>query len=123
MNKNIIVKKSKIDKKGVFAARKFKKDEVVLKWHPKILKKLEVDKLPDKEKHYVYQKNKKRFLMQPPERFINHSCEPNTRVKKYCDIAIRDIKHGEEITSDYEKGGLISFQCQCGSKNCRKVIS
>jgi len=123
MNKEIIVKKSKINKKGVFVARDFTKGEIVLKWYPKILRKSEVEKLKDNQKHYLYKIGKKYFLMQSPEKFVNHSCEANTRVKNNCDVAFRDIKKGEEITSDYGKGGLISFQCKCGSKNCRGIIN
>jgi len=123
MNQGIIVKKSKIDKKGVFAARNFRKGEIVLKWNPEILKKSEVDNLSDKLKHYVYggKVGKGRyFFMQPPERYINHSCEANTKTKNFCDVATRDIKKGEEITSDYEKDGSMSFNCNCGNKNCRQ---
>ena len=123
MNKDIIVKKSKINEKGVFAARDFRKGEVVLKWDPKILEESEIENLKDSQKHYLYEVGKnKYFLMQPPEKFVNHSCEANTQVKNSCDIAIRDIKKGEEITSDYGKGGSVSFVCRCGSKNCRGVI-
>ena len=124
MNKNIIVKKSKINKKGVFAARDFRKGEVVLKWNPKNLGKSEIEKVKDNQKHYLYKVGKNKFfLMQPPEKFVNHSCEANTQVKNSCDVAVRNIKKGEEITSDYGKGGSVSFVCQCGSKNCRGVIN
>jgi SET domain-containing protein len=53
MNKEIIVKKSKINKKGVFAARDFTKGEIVLRWYPKILRKSEVEKLKNNQKHYL----------------------------------------------------------------------
>ncbi|MDP2918250.1 MAG: SET domain-containing protein-lysine N-methyltransferase [bacterium] len=123
MNKNVIVKKSEINKKGVFAAKDFKKDEIVLEWNPKILKKSEVEKLKSNQKHYLYKVGKdKYFLMRSPEKFVNHSCEANTRVKNNCDIAIKNIKKDEEITSDYGKGNLTSFKCKCGGKNCRGVI-
>lgn len=122
--KNIIVKKSKIDKKGVFATKDFKKGEIVLKWTPKFLGKSEVEKLRNDQRHYAYKAGKnKYFLMQSPEKFVNHSCEANTRVKNYCDVAVRDIEKGEEITSDYGKSNPISFECKCGSKNCRGVIN
>ena len=124
MHKDIIVKKSKISKKGVFAARDFKKGEVVLKWKPKILGKSKIEELRDDQKHYIHKVGKnKYFLMQSPEKFVNHSCEANTRVKNRCDVAIRDIKKGEEITSDYGKDGPVSFECRCGSKKCRGVIN
>ncbi len=123
MNKGVVVKKSKIDKKGIFAIKNFKRGEIVLKWNPKTLNKSEIDKLSNNEKNYLYKDNiNKYFLVQPPERFVNHSCEPNTRVKNNCDVAIMDIEKGEEITSDYGKNNLISFICRCGSKNCRRVI-
>lgn len=124
MQKDIFVKKSKINKKGVFAARDFKKGEVVLKWNPKTLKQSEIEKIKDNQKQYLRKVDRnKYFLMQPPERFVNHSCEANTQVKNSCDVAIRNIKKGEEITSDYGKGGSVSFECKCGSKNCRGMIN
>ena len=124
MNKDIFVKKSGINKKGVFAARDFKKGEVVLKWNPKILEKSEVEKLEDNQKHYLYKAGRnKYFLMQPPEKFVNHSCAANTQVKNSCDVAVRNIGKGEEITSDYGQGGYVSFECKCGSKDCRGVIN
>ncbi len=61
--------------------------------------------------------------MQSPERFVNHSCDANTSVKNKCDIASRDIKKGEEITSDYSNQGVELFKCCCGSKNCKKIIN
>ncbi|PIS42917.1 MAG: hypothetical protein COT24_01035 [Candidatus Kerfeldbacteria bacterium CG08_land_8_20_14_0_20_40_16] len=122
---NIIVKKSKINQRGVFANRDFKKGEVVLKWKPKkILTKKEASALPEEEKHYVSNYQLNEFILQsPPERYVNHSCEPNTEVINGCDIALREIKKGEEITSDYGKDNVfIHFKCNCGSKNCRKFI-
>lgn len=124
MNKNIVVKKSKINKKGVFAARDFKKGEIVLRWSPKFLVKSEAEKLRNGQKHYIYKAGKNKYLlMQSPEKFVNHSCKANTQVKNRCDVAIRGIKKGEEITSDYKKGSSVPFECQCGSKNCRGVIN
>ncbi len=124
MSKDIIIKKSKINKKGVFAARDFRKGEVVLKWNPKILEQSEIGKLKNNQKQYLKKVGRnKYFLRQSPEKFVNHSCEANTRSKNGCDVAIRKIKKGEEITSDYGKDSLVSFVCKCGSKNCRGVIN
>ena len=121
---NVVIKKSKIHGKGVFANRDFKKGEVVLRWKPKLLKESEIQKLPAKERHYVYKDKKgKYFLMQAPEKYVNHSCEANTIVKNQCDVAIRHIKKGEEITSDYGKeGSFVNFICKCGSKKCRGIV-
>lgn len=123
-NKNIVIKKSKIHKKGVFAAKNFRKGEIVLKWSPKILEKPDVDKLDNDQKHYIWKAGKNRyFLMQSPEKFVNYACNPNTKVKNDCDIATKNIKKDEEITSNYGKGNLVSFKCKCGNKNCRGLIN
>jgi len=61
--------------------------------------------------------------MQAPERYVNHSCNPNTKVNNFSDIAIRNIEIGEEITSDYSGQGLEKFKCKYGSEDCKKIIS
>ena len=126
MTRNFVVKKSGIDKFGVFAARDLKKGEIVCK--PTQIKKLsqkEVDELPEDKKHFVSHFSPQEYILQcGPDKYVNHSCDPNTAVTDGCDIAIRDIRRGEEITSDYSKDGvqLFHFDCQCGSKNCKKYI-
>jgi SET domain-containing protein len=117
---DIIVKKSKISRLGVFANRDFKKGEIVLRQNPKLLDKDNLDKLSKEEKNYVSFNNDKVYLMQPPERYVNHSCEDNTISQDDCDIALRDIQKGEEITSSYsEKDVLDGFKCNCGSQRCK----
>jgi SET domain-containing protein len=57
-------------------------------------------------------------------RFINHSCEPNTFMRRTDEraefYALRDIRAGEELTLDYgdnhHEGRL---PCRCGSARCR----
>lgn len=116
---DVIVKKSKIQGKGVFANRNFKKGEVVLKWNPQEITKEEAEKLSAKEKHYLWCQNGQYYLMQPPERYLNHSCDSNTKVKNKSDVAVRNIKKGEEITSTYNKKSSVNFKCKCGVKNCK----
>ena len=121
----VIVKKSKIEGKGVFAARDFKKGEIVLKWdNSKKLTKDELKKVPEVKKKYVSYNKGKVIYMQPPERYVNHSCNANTKIQNSCDVAIRDIKKGEEITSDYSEDlpPDSKMKCNCGSKNCRGII-
>ncbi|XP_066394087.1 histone-lysine N-methyltransferase ASHH3-like isoform X2 [Miscanthus floridulus] len=64
-------------------------------------------------------------------RFINHSCEPNTKMQKWTVdgetrvgiFALRDIKIGEELTYDYKFVQFGAAQvCHCGSSNCRKML-
>ena len=57
-------------------------------------------------------------------KYTNHSCKPNCIVKNSVDlVAIRNIKHDEEITFDYSTTEAhLNMKCLCGSKNCRKII-
>lgn len=61
---------------------------------------------------------------------INHSCDANTLSifvdGIYCEIAVRDIYEGEEITIDY---GLLystfpyNQECSCSTPICRKIVT
>lgn len=122
---DVIVKKSKIEGFGVFALHNFKKGEIVIKWDiSHQLTPEQIKEIPKEEKKYIAYLNGKYILMQPPARYINHSCDANTYANNFCDIAKRDIKKGEEITDDYSKDETPGFEmvCRCGSKNCRKII-
>ena len=123
---DVISKDSKIKGKGVFALRDFKKGETVIIWHPEsIISKEEISSLSENEQnHTTYAGNGKYYVVGSPERFVNHSCEPNTYVKGKKDIALKCIKKGEEITTDYSINGVDNWKmkCKCGSKNCRKII-
>lgn len=115
------VRQSAIQGSGLFALSKIQKGETVVIWHPKILSKDESDKLsPEEQKHYLYPDGDNMLWMQPPERYMNHSCDANTCVSDKCDVAIRDIMPGEEITSDYLDLETEDFYCNCGSPKCRK---
>lgn len=119
---DVIVNESKIEGLGVFAARDFKIGEAVLIWHPKIISDSELAKLTEQEKDYVVV-GESNLMMGIPERYVNHSCEPNTKAEDNKDVAIKNIDKGDEITSDYSGLTAVSFQCHCGSKNCRGYIS
>jgi hypothetical protein len=66
--------------------------------------------------------------MQVPERYINHSCDPNVFVRTYDGIryvvALRDIRAGEEIAYDYSVNGYgeVVWHCSCGAARCRRLI-
>ncbi len=58
-------------------------------------------------------------------RYVNHCCHPNTITTGYdMEVAIRDIKEGEEITSDY---GVYAFEetikLSCDMADCRKELT
>lgn len=120
----ITIKKSKIHGKGIFADKDFKKGDVVVKHKFKSLTKKEYENLPEKEKHFVGNNKGKYKLFLPPSRYMNHSCNPNTKIRSNSDIAIRNIKKGEEITSYYSDDDLdFKMKCKCGSEKCKKVIT
>lgn len=124
--KGIEVRNSKIEGSGVFATKNFKKGEIVLKWDlSHQLSQKEYLNLPKSEKKCVVFGNNKYYLMQKPFRYVNHSCNSNTKVENFCDIAIKNIKKGEEITSDYNddappEGEVI--ECNCGAENCKGFL-
>ncbi|MFH1916364.1 MAG: SET domain-containing protein-lysine N-methyltransferase [Nanoarchaeota archaeon] len=124
---DIVVKKSRIHGQGVFAGRDFKKGEVVIDWSTcsDRLTKEEVNKLLPSQKKYVsFLKDNVFVLFKPPGKYVNHSCDSNTYVKEGCDVAVRMIRKGEEITADYvrEKVPGLHLNCNCGSKKCQGVI-
>jgi len=57
-------------------------------------------------------------------RYMNHSCEPSCVSPGFeCDIAVRDILPGEELTCDYAMLNLDeALDCACGSGRCRRRI-
>lgn len=125
----VLVRPSSIQGNGVFAAHAFIKGDVILAIddsrivddaHP-----LRGDENP---RHCDYLQSGKVVLMQPPERYINHSCDPNTYVKtvkgERLVIARRNIAHDEEITYDYSVngGGDTLWTCSCGAKRCRHTV-
>jgi hypothetical protein len=67
-------------------------------------------------------------LLGLPDRYVNHSCDPNAWVH-YHDarcyfVARRDIQTGEEITCDYSINltGGSSWPCRCGAARCRGTV-
>ncbi len=107
MNK-VLVAKGKLAGKGVFAAKDFKRGEIIIKYKLKPLTKKEFQTLPKKEKDFTHQHKGKIYLYLSPERYVNHSSNPNTRqdLQKRCDIAKRNIKKGEQITTDATKDDI-----------------
>jgi len=78
--------------------------------------------------HYAYQCSETHVVNeQGDERFMNHSCDPNTW---WADddtmVARRDIQPGEEITYDYATTEItipFEMKCGCGSPQCRGRVT
>jgi len=99
---DIIIGKGDLAGRGVYAARDFKGGEVVIKYNLKPLTREEFDDLPQSEKRFTHAHRGIVHLYSEPERYVNHSYNPNTcqDLESFCDIAVRDIAEGEMITTD-----------------------
>lgn len=101
----ILLNESKIgqfdDGIGAFANRDFKKGEVVIEWDLKILSNEEYENLPEYEKkNFCHQRGGLSWLYPDPERHVNRFHSPNVipDFEKQANIALRDIKKGEELS-------------------------
>jgi len=121
---DLLIGKSKIHANGVIADEKIQKGKIIF---PLVgilynLKKAKID-FPK----YSYQLTDNIAIETVTESgFMNHSCNPNAFINQdWMAESIVDIEKGEEITFDY--GSLdyfdYSFECGCGSQNCRKKYS
>ena len=122
---DVIVQKSKIHGKGVFAGRNFRKGETAMEWDTTIvLIKTDALKVPSNKRKYLVYSNGMFILVQYPEKYLNHSCIPNTIEKNYCDVALGNIRKGEELTTDYSADAPphIKMKCFCKNRNCKKII-
>ncbi len=106
--KEIIIGTGTLSGMGVYAGRDFKKGEVVIKYKLKTLTDDEFNRLPGDEKEFAHVHNGSIHLYSEPERYVNHSANPNTfqDFKNWCDIALRNIKKGEMITTDATKDDI-----------------
>ena len=100
-----MIGKGEIFGKGVYAARDIKKGEVVIKYNLKPLTEEDYKNLTEREKAFVHIHFGVKQLYSEPERYVNHSSNSNTiqDIKHKCDMAIRNIKEGEQITTDAMK--------------------
>jgi putative acetyltransferase len=125
MAPSVLLHPSHIDRQGVFAARAFRAGEVVLAWDTsRRLPRSAGSTVALADIPYLHPFDASTlFVVQSPERFVNHSCDANTDVRGFADVAVRGIAAGEEISSNYETDGAEhSFRCSCGAPTCRGWI-
>lgn len=130
---DVFVAESAIHGVGVFAARDFAAGETVLLMDDSRV----VDdehplrpELGERAHHCDYLEGGKVVHQGYPERHINSSCDPSVYARRDHAgsrvVARREIKAGDELTSDYIidcHGGEV-WQCNCGSPRCRgRVVS
>ncbi|MBI4176533.1 MAG: SET domain-containing protein-lysine N-methyltransferase [Candidatus Aenigmarchaeota archaeon] len=123
--------KSKIHGLGVIAVKPIRKGDIVSVHGGIIVPKSEINKYRKKCGHIGNQIDDN-FFMCPANRdelkkggVFNHSCNPNRGfIDSIITVAIREIKPGKEICADYAffESHFEPFKCNCGSRNCRKII-
>jgi SET domain-containing protein len=105
MNNDVIIGIGNLAGKGVYANKDFRKGEVVIEYHLLPLTDEERDNLSEGEKIFTHMHRGVTYLYGEPERYVNHSDNPNTHqdLTNRHDVALRDIKKGEKITTDATK--------------------
>lgn len=105
---DVILGSGNLTGKGVYAARDFKQGEIVIRYSLQELTQSEFDNLPEDEQEFTHTHKGKIYLYSVPERYVNHSDDPNTfqDLEQQCDVASRDIKKAEMITTDATKDDI-----------------
>lgn len=127
----VAVRHSAVQGRGVFAVRQFASGQQIRAVD--VLREVtlaaplrpELGELPehcaDHDGHVV--------LYGVPDRYYNHSCDPNAWVRHVDGrveiVARRTIEAGEEIRVDYliNNSGGDSWPCHCGTARCREMTS
>ena len=134
---SVEVRKSGMEGKGVYATKAIKEGEVVGVFGGIVVPEGEIEelgrtvpaeKLCMDHAMYIYPG----FIMLhdyvngcDPLCFVNHSCEPSSKVVNgIVLVATRDIVVGEEISWNYKATDDVGnwsyeFKCECGSPNCK----
>lgn len=124
------VRPSPIEGLGLFAPRAFGPGEVIRAVN--VVREITPDaplcpELGERQDHCDYPDGKV-VLIGPPDRHLNHSCDPNTWIRYTgagCEIVTRRaIPAGEEITCDYRINvtGGDAWPCRCGAARCRGTV-
>lgn len=104
----VVIGEGKLAGKGVYASKNFKKGEIVINYNLKLLTREEYKSLSRSEKMFTHKHSGAIYLYSEPERYVNHSSNPNTYqdLDKKCDIALHNIVKGEAITTDATKDDI-----------------
>lgn len=127
------LEESPIDGLGLFATKKIKKGTPISVFGGRVYTLEEMDSFPEGSAigDDATQLDDYFFLGPLSEKekewgfFINHSCNPNTKVwRSVFLVAIKNIESGEEITFDYSHSNNknLDFECSCGSSVCRGFV-
>src|ERR1700734_3274306 len=133
----VVISESAIEGNGLFAAEELSADVLVIRLAGCLVSTDELEQLigeanADPSLAYVdtltvYENAHLVLPSGSAVHFGNHSCDPNLwHVGPYEIATRRPVAAGEELTIDYgtqSGAGGFSMTCDCGSPQCRRVIS
>ena len=129
----IRVGRSKIDGRGCFAARRFRKWEKIAELEGERVSRVEAARrMRGRRRLHICAIDSYWGIDGSRggngSQFVNHSCRPNSFVRilhgHVIFFALRDIEPGEEITLDYvESYHPDDYRCRCGVEGCRGTIN
>jgi hypothetical protein len=141
----VVVRRSRIQGRGVFAARAFASGEAIIEYTGALLSSAEADAQCDDEamrRHHTFLfAVDDRYVIDGgrggnESRFINHSCDPNCESliarRRVFIHAIRDIAAGDELLYDYwyvtDEAYTIDdlrriYPCRCRAPICRGTLA
>jgi hypothetical protein len=124
----LVIGPSRIQGSGVFTAEAMRRGTVLLHINDSRVLDSDHPLRPDHGESLIHRDflpDGSVVLMQPPERHVNHSCDPNCYVysahrERYL-IAKRDIAAGEELLIDYAINAIGGeyWTCNCCVAQCR----
>ena len=125
MGAGLVVADSELGELGVFASAAFRAGDVLgeFKLIQEITAPEQLEALGERPEHCCLIDGRF-FLAGTPERYLNHSCDPNV-YKRFGErieiVARRDGEAGEELRLDYliNNSGGDSWPCRCGVPRCR----
>ncbi|MDD5304133.1 MAG: SET domain-containing protein [Elusimicrobia bacterium] len=113
------------DGRGVFAERPYAPGEVILVFTGEELSTPEVLSR-GLRRHCLDIGSGRQLHVDPPARFVNHSCDPNAGLRDAVTLtALRPIPAGAEIRFDYSTcvpDESWSLECRCRSPLCRGLV-
>ena len=131
ISRKVEIRNNGLNGKGIFAKEFIKKGEMVFIKGGHLLTRDEIfstgvinSYFPISDEYFLGAMSKKEE--DNIKLFENHSCNPNCGLRgEITFIAMRDINKDEELTTDYAfiDNEDYQFECTCGSKNCRKVVT
>ncbi len=112
--------------RGVFAARAYRRGEVILRFVGKAYDRSHPIHVTPKGANLLQVGTESYILPVGVGLYVNHSCKPNAGLSGTdVLVAIQDIALGEEIRFDYSTNmdeDLWTMPCACGARGCRGLV-